>query len=75
MNTHITLTDHPHLSTYGGEHWSDGYHFDDFGIQLGDISIDGFTKTEFERLTVIMIDHLIANGTRFEINRDGAKVV
>lgn len=45
--------------TYGG--------VDDYGIQIGDLSISGIPSKLMVRLACEMVNHLIINGHQFEL--------
>ena len=60
------------IGTYGGEGWLDhDYHFAEYGIQLGDVSIEEITPKQMIRLAQVIVDHLLINGHRFEIQKTG----
>lgn len=56
-----------HLQTFGGEFWDDDFHFQDYGIALGDLTITSLSPETMKKLGVEIINHLIINGHRFEI--------
>jgi hypothetical protein len=59
------------VNTFGGEgHLGDGYHIDEYGIQVGDESIDNIPSEKFAELAVAMINHLMVNGHDFAFDFD-----
>lgn len=60
-----------HIGTYGGESFIDGWLFDDYGIQLGEASVGHIKPEQMIRLAQVMVDHLLINGHRFEIQKTG----
>lgn len=68
MGAHITVHDNAaEVSTYGGESHIDDLEMDDYGIQIGDISISGITGERMASLFCMMYDHLWLNGHRFKV--------
>lgn len=59
------------VHTFGGESYIDDIEWSEYGIQLGDLSISGLTPETIKRLGIIIINHLILNGHRFEIVEAG----
>ena len=58
------------ISTYGGEGWIDDFFLDEYGIQIGDLSISEITSKRMKELGVCIINHLLANGHLFEFYND-----
>ena len=58
-----------YIQTYGGETWIDNQEFNDYGIQIGDLSISGLTGDDMEKLAIEMVNHLMINGHRFKIEK------
>ena len=58
------------MSTYGGEYHDDSYDHSEYGLQIGDVSIGEFTPTQFKKLAITMMNHLITNGHTFEFYED-----
>lgn len=56
-----------HVATFGGESYIDGIVFDDYGIQIGSISIHNVKPHQMIGLACAMVDHLLLNGHRFEL--------
>ena len=60
------------IGTDGGEGWLDhDYHFTEYGIRLGDIHIDNIKPHQMIYLAQVIVDHLLINGHRFEIQKTG----
>lgn len=57
--------------TFGGESYIDGWHVDDYGFQLGDLTVDNLTGVEFSRFVCSAMNHLMLNGHRFEFVKTG----
>ena len=60
--------------TYGGEQWlSEHWELKEYGINIGDISIDGITPEQMVSLACEMVNHLAVNGHDFELanSQDG----
>ena len=67
MSAHITIHDSDAgISTYEGQAHIDGLEMDDYGIQIGDVSISGITGEQMATLFCMMHDHLWINGHRFK---------
>lgn len=58
------------FSSFGGEFWDGYYEFKDYGLDLGDISINNLSPEQFKGLAIEMINHLLINGYSFEICND-----
>lgn len=63
--------DQSFVNSFGGESYIDDFEWSEYGIQIGDISIGGLTPETTKRLAMILIDHLILNGHRFDIIKTG----
>ena len=63
--------DETHCQTFGGEGWLDrDWYVDEYGIQLGDVSVHGIPSSLMIHLAVEMVNHLRANGHEFEFVAD-----
>ena len=63
-----TDKDETFCQTYGGQEWLESdYEVDDYGIQIGDLSISGIPSKLMVRLACEMVNHLIINGHKFEL--------
>jgi len=51
-----------HISTHGGESYIEGEVDENYGLEIGDVHIDGICGDDMERLARAMIEHLKANG-------------
>ena len=72
MNTSAELKGDEAVSTFGGEYCHlDGSEFADYGISFGEHTVHGLTPTQAVALACILVDHLIINGHRFEIQDTG----
>ena len=67
--THFSLevTDHPY--SFGRESNIDGFHFDEYGIDFGPVSVGNIKPKQMIELTKSLVNHLILNGYSFEIKR------
>ena len=55
-----TDKDETFCQTYGGQEWLESdYEVDDYGIQIGDLSISGIPSKLMVRLACEMVNHLI----------------
>lgn len=70
-DVNISLEGDEFLQTYGGEGNVDQFQFNEYGITIGDLSIDKITPKQFLSLACQMINHLITNGHRFKIENTG----
>lgn len=59
-----------HLQTFGGEFWDDDFHFQEYGISLGGLTITSLPPETIKELGVQIINHLMLNGHDFEIRND-----
>ena len=60
-----------HCQTLGGQGWlADDWYVDEYGIQLGDISVHEMPSSLMIHLAVAMVNHLRANGHEFEFVAD-----
>lgn len=64
MDIHVTIDSNANVNTYGGDFYdSDSDHqFDDFGIQIDEVTISGFTRAQFIKLLEEMESHLFPLG-------------
>jgi hypothetical protein len=54
-----------HVQTYGGEPLFGDTEIAEYGIEIGDLSIDGIRADDFCKLAVLMINHARLNGRKF----------
>lgn len=59
------------IYTHGGEAWVDDLKFDDYGICIGDVSIYNIKPNQMIHLAQVIVDHLLINRHRFEIQKTG----
>ena len=52
--------------TFGGEQWIDDDFINDYGFQLGNLSVCNVKGVELARFATAAINHLMLNGHRFE---------
>jgi len=64
LDTNIEL-DH-YISTYGGEYTDRDIEWDEYGIQIGDLSISDIPASAMKILAITMVNHLMLNGHDFE---------
>ncbi len=57
------------IQTFGGESWIDGWEFREYGIDFGEVSIHNISPAQMVSLAQTIVDHLILNGHRFEIQK------
>lgn len=63
--------DETHCQTFGGQGWLDSeWYVDEYGIQLGDVSVHGISSSLMIHLAVAMVNHLRTNGHEFEFVLD-----
>ena len=67
MNIDISIYKSVNVATSGGEGWVDDEHYDDYCIQIGDISISDIRGEDLARLVVEAYNHLDINGHRFRM--------
>jgi len=58
------------FNSFGGEYWDDISHYAEYGLDLGDISINSISPKQFKQLAISMINHLMINGHDFSIGDD-----
>jgi hypothetical protein len=56
--------------TFGGEYWDGDLHFQEYGLDCGDVSFYGLSPSQYKSLGMQIINHLLINGHSFEIGRD-----
>ncbi len=66
---HIDLDGTESLYTFGGESYIDDFEFAEYGIDFGNVAISKISPKQMIALASIMVDHLILNGHRFEIQK------
>lgn len=72
MNVNVTIGEvNPRISTYGGEQWIEDIEINDYGIEIGDIHIDGLNSDSVKKLVIALVNHLGNNGHRFEFKNNG----
>jgi hypothetical protein len=77
VNKYFDETDHDYVSlneksviqTFGGEAFIDNWEFAEYGIDFGEVAIHNVSPTQMVGLACTMVDHLLLNGHRFEIQR------
>lgn len=57
--------------TFGGESFIDDWKNDDYGFQLGDLTVHNLTGAEFAKFVCSAMNHLMLNGHRFEFVNTG----
>lgn len=58
--------------TFGGEFTDpEAGTFDDYGFQLGDLTVHNLTGEEFSKFVCSAMNHLMLNGHRFEFVKTG----
>ena len=63
--------DETHCQTFGGQGWLDtDWYVDEYGMQLGDVSISDIPSTLMIHLACEMVNHLRSNGHEFEFVAD-----
>jgi len=65
----LTLEGDERLCTFGGESFIDDIEFAEYGIDFGKRAIHGINPKQMVALACIMVDHLLINGHRFEIQK------
>jgi hypothetical protein len=65
----FTLDGDERIYTFGGESLMDDFEFAEYGIDFGKRAIHGITPQQMVALACIMVDHLLINGHRFEIQK------
>lgn len=58
------------FSTFGGEYWIEDDHFEDYGLDCGDVAFFGLSAGQYKSLGLEIINHLLINGHSFEIVPD-----
>ncbi len=58
------------FTTFGGEYWDGEYHFQEYGLELGDIPIYQISPKQMMDLGLGIINHLMTNGYDFKIGAD-----
>jgi len=71
METHIKLKGTESIYTFGGESYIDDFEFAEYGIDFGEVSVHGITPQQAISLARILVDHLLINGHRFEVQKTG----
>lgn len=56
--------------TFGGEYWDGEYHFQDYGLDLGSVSIYHVKPKQYMSLGLSIINHLMTNGYDFSVGKD-----
>jgi hypothetical protein len=67
----VGLEDESVTQTFGGESFIDGWEFAEYGIDFGEVSVYNISPVQMVDLALKMVDHLILNGHRFEIQKTG----
>ena len=63
--------DETHCQTFGGQGWLDSeWYVDEYGIQLGDVSVHNIPSSLMIHLAIAMVNHLRTNGHEFEFVPD-----
>ena len=71
MDINLNINHDDFVSTSGGECWIDrDYYLDEYGIQIGGLSISGIPPNLMCKLACAMVNHLQANGHEFEFVQD-----
>jgi len=69
---YFELEEDSEIGTDGGEGWLDhDYHFAEYGIRLGEVHIGNISPLQMIYLAQVMVDHLLINGHKFEIQKTG----
>ena len=72
METAIDLDgDYKFEQTFGGEMEDDLGRIDDYGFQLGSLTVSGLVGAEFAQFVCSAMNHLMLNGHRFEFVKTG----
>ena len=67
MDTVVDLNgDCEFCQTFGGEMEDDSGRVDDYGFDLGALTVHGIKGVEFAKLVASAVNHLMLNGHRFE---------
>ncbi len=67
---YIDLDGTESLYTFGGESYIDDFEFAEYGIDFGGkVAVGKISPKQMIALAQIMVDHLILNGHRFEIQK------
>ncbi len=70
-DTSVKLTGNETIYTFGGESYIDDFEFAEYGIDFEEVSIHGITPQQAISLACILVDHLLINGHRFEVQKTG----
>lgn len=64
------------INSFGGEGWDEDIAIREYGIQLGDLTLCDITPEEYKSLGISIINHLMANGHKFEFikTQDGTEI-
>lgn len=64
------------INSFGGEVWDEDICIREYGLQLGDLSLGDITPEEYRNIGTLIINHLMANGRKFEFIRtqNGAEI-
>ncbi len=70
-STQIVLNGTESVLTFGGESYIDGLDFAEYGISMDDYRVHNLTPDQAVTLACALVNHLIRNGHRFEIQDTG----
>lgn len=59
------------IGTDGGEGSFDGWEFAEYGVRLGDVHVRNISPKQMVYLAQAMVDHLLINGHKFEVQKTG----
>jgi len=71
MKTRFNYDKNNFINIFGGESWIDDIYFDDYGIQIGDLSISDLSSEAMKELAQQIVNHLLLNGHKAEIRETG----
>lgn len=54
--------ENPRIDSYGGESYVDGLEFDDYSLQVGDLTLSDIDSVTYKEMARLMVNHLIMNG-------------
>lgn len=64
------------IYSFGGEIDIDDMFIREYGVQIGDLTLSDITPEEYKNLGISIINHLMANGHKFEFikTQDGTEI-
>lgn len=71
MKTRYTYNKDNFINIFGGESWREDTYLDDYGIQIGDVSIYDLSSEVMKELARQIVNHLLLNGHKAEIWETG----